>query len=50
MSSSLCEEIAKLRRKIQKIDKGKIIFLDETQLRSVRVQTKHSQLKMRMGS
>ena len=33
MSSSLCEEIAKLHRKIQKIDKRKIVFLDETQLR-----------------
>jgi len=33
VSSDLCESIAKVRRKLQRISKQKIIFLDETHLR-----------------
>ena len=33
VSSSLCEQIAQIRRKVQRIDKGKILFLDETHKR-----------------
>ena len=33
VSPELCEQIAKIRRKIQRIDKGKVLFLDETHKR-----------------
>lgn len=33
VSSTLCEQIAKIRRKLQRIDKGKVLFLDETHKR-----------------
>lgn len=33
VSSELCEQIAKIRRKVQRIAKGKILFLDETHKR-----------------
>jgi hypothetical protein len=33
VSSQLCEQIAKIRRKIQRIDKSKVLFLDETHKR-----------------
>lgn len=33
MSADLCEGIAKVRRKLQRVSKNKIIFLDETHLR-----------------
>ena len=29
----MCEQIAKIRRKVQRIDKGKVLFLDETHKR-----------------
>lgn len=33
MSAELCEDIAKIRRKIQRIGKNKVLFLDETHKR-----------------
>ena len=33
MSAGLCEQIASLRRKLQHIDKRRVLFLDETALR-----------------
>jgi hypothetical protein len=33
VSSSLCDEIASVRRKLQRIDKRRVLFLDETALR-----------------
>jgi hypothetical protein len=33
VSPALCEEIAQMRRKLQRIDKRRVLFLDETQLR-----------------
>jgi hypothetical protein len=33
VSYEICEQIAKIRRKVQRIDKGKVLFLDETHKR-----------------
>lgn len=39
VSSSLCDEIAVLRRKIQRINRGRVLFLDETAVRMSEAET-----------